>query len=71
MTKTTNQKSKAKAKAKAVYNIVEQGQNKYWNRIGTAFVNQDGSYNVVLSAVPVDGKLHIRDYKPKAESAQA
>ncbi len=67
MSKTTKQTSKAKA----VYNIVENGEYTNWNRIGVAFVNKDGSYNVVLDAVPVDGKLHIRDFKPKAETAQA
>ncbi len=35
---------------------------KYWNRIGVAFVNADGSINVKLEALPVSGELHIRDY---------
>ncbi len=63
--------SKQTPKAKAVYNIVENGEYTNWNKIGVAFVNKDGSYSVVLDAVPVNGKLHIRDFKPKADTAQA
>ena len=35
---------------------------KYWNRVGVAFVNSDGSINVKLEALPVTGELHFRDY---------
>lgn len=31
-----------------------------WVRAGTAFVNRDGSMNVYLDVLPLDGKLHIR-----------
>ena len=57
-------------KWKVVYTIVEaQGRNtnperKYWLRIGIAFVNRDGSLNVRLDAMPVNGTLHIRDQSP-------
>ncbi len=47
---------------KAVYTIVERGHSrKHWLRIGVAFVNRDGSLNVRLDAVPVNGQLHIRE----------
>lgn len=32
-----------------------------WIRIGAAFENKDGSLNVVLDALPLSGRLHIRD----------
>ncbi len=67
MSKNTKQTSKAKA----VYNIVENGEYTNWNKVGVAFVNKDGSYNVVLDALPVNGKLHIRDFKPKADTVEA
>ena len=35
----------------------------HWTRIGMAFVNKDGSLNVYLDALPLDGKLQIRDRK--------
>ena len=57
-------------KTKAVFNIVKNGEYTNWNRVGVAFVNKDGSYSVVLDAVPINGKLHIRDFKEKS-TAQA
>ena len=53
-------------KSLVVYNIVETNREKpFWNRIGTAFENRDGSFNVVLNSLPLDGKLHIREPNPK------
>lgn len=47
---------------KVVYTIVERGHGKrLWLRIGVAFVNRDGSLNVRLDAVPINGQLHIRE----------
>jgi len=38
-----------------------------WRKIGVAFFNSDGSINVYLDALPVNGKLNIRvdDYDPE------
>lgn len=55
---------------KSVYTIVERQQKSRWVRIGIGFVNRDGSINVRLDAVPVNGKLHLRDYK-RRENAHA
>ena len=30
-------------------------------RAGSAFVNKDGSLNILLDVLPLDGKLHVRD----------
>ena len=52
----------------AVFTIipaVEEGGKDFWQRIGTAFVNKDLSMNVVLNALPLDGKLHLR--KPREQ----
>jgi hypothetical protein len=47
---------------KAVYTIIEREDRKnLWLKIGVAFENNDGSLNVILNALPVNGKLHIRD----------
>ena len=45
-----------------VYTIVDKpGQDKsFWVRIGRAFKNHDGSFNLNLDAVPINGKLHMR-----------
>ncbi len=50
---------------KVVYTIVERGPTrKKWVRIGAAFLNRDGSWNVKLDATPMNGQLHIRDPDP-------
>ncbi len=41
-----------------------------WTRIGIGFVNRDNSINVVLDAIPVNGRLHIRDRQAKKEFVQ-
>jgi hypothetical protein len=59
------------AKLKIVYVITKRDKKSYWNRIGVAFVNHDGSLNVKLEAVPVSGEMHIRDFNPKEDSVTA
>ena len=57
--------------AKDVFTISETGNQENpnrWVRVGVAFVNKDDSLNVVLDAVPVNGKLHIRDRKEKTQN---
>ena len=52
---------------KDVYTIIEkEGMEKnFWVKIGAAFENRDGSLTVFLDALPVNGKLHVRERKPK------
>jgi len=57
------------SKMKIVYVISERNNKSFWNRIGVAFVNNDGSLNVKLDAVPVTGELQIRDYNPREDTA--
>jgi hypothetical protein len=57
------------AKLKIVYVITKRDKKSYWNRIGVAFVNHDGSLNVKLEAVPVSGEMHIRDFNPREDAA--
>lgn len=48
---------------KEVWTAVERGEGKkdFWLRLGTAFENRDGSWSIVLDALPVNGKLIMRD----------
>lgn len=57
-------------KTKAVYIITGSKEKKFWNRIGVAFVNRDGSLNVKLEALPLNGELHIRDFESKDEGKE-
>ena len=56
-------------KMKIAYVITQRKDRNFWNRVGVAFVNSDGSINVKLEAVPVSGEIQIRDYHPKDDLA--
>ena len=51
----------------AAFQIIERkGYDRpFWNRIGSAFVNRDGSINVFLDSVPLQGKIQLREDTPK------
>lgn len=42
-----------------------------WTRIGIGFVNRDSSINVVLDALPLNGRLQIRDRRAKTQTNEA
>jgi hypothetical protein len=49
--------------------IKREGQDDFWLNIGAAFMHQDGDgFNVVLQALPLNGKIVLRP--PKAQSEQ-
>jgi hypothetical protein len=42
-----------------------------WTPLGVAFAHKDGKgFNVILHALPVDGKLVLRLHQPKDDSAE-
>jgi hypothetical protein len=46
-----------------------EGKEDYWTAIGAAFMHQDGDgYNIVLQALPLDGKIVLRLPKAAAEN---
>lgn len=44
-----------------VFAVTERDGKSHWTRCGAAFENKDGSVNVFLDALPVSGKLQIRE----------
>ena len=47
---------------KDVYTVVDTKSGKaVWVKIGAAFTNKDGSINVRLDALPVNGTLQVRE----------
>ncbi len=41
--------------------VKREGQDDFWLAIGAAFMHQDGDgYNIVLQALPIDGKIVLR-----------
>ena len=57
---------------KEVFSIIKrEGKENYWLKVGIAFVNKDGSLNVLLNAFPLNAELHIRDAEPQDAVAEA
>lgn len=52
---------------KAVYTVVERDNKSFWVKVGVAFTNRDGSLNLKLDAVPVNGTLQVREPDPRDE----
>jgi len=67
------------AQHKEIFAVIERNGSKqaddannkkaFWMRIGTGFVNKDGSVNLLLDLVPTDPSVTIqmRDPKPRDE----
>lgn len=60
---------------KDVYSISDRdstsnGDKERWTRIGIGFVNRDNSINVVLDAIPINGRFHIRDRQTQKKEYQ-
>lgn len=44
-----------------VFSIKTGPNGSVWVRAGTAWYNRDGSINIYLDVLPLDGKLHLRE----------
>jgi hypothetical protein len=63
---TSTQPQQGARQMKTVYTIVDRGPNKsFWTKVGVGFVNNDGSINLRLDALPTNGTLQVRDYEPR------
>ncbi len=53
----------------AVFSIRPGKNGSIWVRAGVAEVNRDGSVNLQLDVLPLDGKLHVREaFERRAET---
>ncbi len=55
---------------KSVFALTERDQKTFWTRIGAAFTNKDGSVTVQLDALPVSGRLQIREDEEREERSE-
>lgn len=47
---------------KVVFTVIDRENGRsFWTRIGSAWVNRDGSLTIRLDALPVNGVLQVRD----------
>ena len=51
--------------------IERKDRSTFWMRLGTAFENRDGSLNLYLDALPLGGKLQVRESRETEEDADA
>jgi len=51
----------------AVFSVRSNKGGTVWVRAGSAFVNKDGSLNVLLDVLPIDGRLHVREAGEKKD----
>jgi len=67
----TQVESSAPKKPWIAYNVIDKPgmTNRIWMRVGMAWLNRDGSINVVLDALPVGGRIQLRvdDRERRAE----
>lgn len=57
------------SKRYAVFSIRKLKNGSVWVRAGAAFVNRDGSMNLYLDVLPLDGTLHVRETGEKRDPA--
>ena len=65
------EEAREKKRIYKVYTIVEKpGADKdYWMEIGIATVNRDSSISAKLDALPVNGRVHIREYEGRKQDS--
>ena len=50
----------------ALYGVVQRRNTKaFWTRIGTAFENRDGSWNLLFDYFPTDSNVTIQMREPR------
>ena len=66
---TDNQPAASKKPSHIAYQVREgKGDKGYFTRIGAAWPNKDGNgFNIQLEAMPIDGRITLRDASEKAE----
>lgn len=62
--------SKNNRPSHSVYMVDGDGEKAMWTEIGALWAHDDGKgFNLNLRAVPLEGRLVIRERKPKGQAA--
>jgi hypothetical protein len=61
------------AKRWAAFDVIDRGGNKgfIWSRVGSAWLERDGSITLVLDSVPIGGRIHLREEDGAMDRAQS
>ena len=64
---SNNDETKRTRAHKEVFGVVDRGDQSFWTRIGVAFVNDDGSLNLLFNYLPRDPNttIQVRDPRPR------
>lgn len=66
MTQSTNKRPNH-----IVYVVEDGGKKSFWTKVGSAWAHDDGKgFTLQLSALPLDGRLVIREAKEKPEAGR-
>ncbi len=60
--------AKENSPALIAYHVTENGKKTYWARIGAAWPNKKGGFQVKLETIPVNGELVLLPPKAKDET---
>jgi hypothetical protein len=59
-------KQKTDIRPHNVFVVDGEGDNAFWTKVGAAWPHEDGKgFNLTLTALPVNGRLVIREPKPR------
>jgi hypothetical protein len=67
------EKSEQRQPTHRAYSVIRrEGQDDFWLNLGLVFPHKDGSgFNIMLQAVPLDGKIVCREITAEDEAADA
>ena len=70
----SNEASNSKRPTHTAYSVREYQKNGQkesdWTRVGVAWAHRDGDgFDIILEALPVNGRVALRKSKPKPEQA--
>ncbi len=53
------------------YEVTEGKDNNFWNKVGAAWIHQDGDgFNILFTAIPLSGKVTLRAPRPVEDKPQ-
>lgn len=62
--------AKQNSPALIAYHVTENNNKTYWSRIGAAWPNKKGGFQVKLETLPVNGELVLLPPKAQAENEE-
>jgi hypothetical protein len=72
MSNAESKSTESKSPALIAWHVRKGGERSYWDRVGVVFAHKDGQgFDLILDAVPVDGRVTLRAPSEKPDQAAA